>query len=179
MKHSLRYFGDPVLRKIASPVPEVNHEVKEFVKELIHLMDEHNGIGLAATQIGKLWRVFVIRLEFIGENGEFQKGQPKVFINPKLSNPSEEMEIMNEGCLSLPKIFVDVPRPTSIQVEALDENGKSFSQKFKGFTARQIMHENDHLNGTLIIDRCSSAQKSEAKPFLAALKKKYKKESLL
>ncbi len=179
MKHKLCYFGNPILRKIASPVQKVNREIEEFVQTLITMMDEHNGIGLAATQVGEPLRVFVIRLEFIGENGEFVKGHPKVFINPKLSDPSEETEIMNEGCLSLPKIFVDVERPKSIHVEALDEKGNLFSERFEGFTARQIMHENDHLNGTLIIDRCPANQKAEAKPFLAALKKKYKKETLL
>ncbi len=77
---------------------------------------------------------------------------------------------MNEGCLSIPKIFLDVPRPVSIEVEALDEEGNPFQEKLEGFTARQVMHENDHLNGTLIIDRCPKKQKKEVEPFLSKLK---------
>jgi peptide deformylase len=174
---SLCYYGNPVLRKQASPVKEVTPEIQKFISDMIETMDDHNGIGLAATQVGVLLRIFVIRKEFIGDNGEFLKGVSQVFINPEVSEPSDDMEIMNEGCLSLPKIFVDVPRPQSIKIKALDIDGKPFEDTITGFTARQIMHENDHLNGKLIIDRCPPEQKKEVQHLLTQLKKNHKNRS--
>ena len=170
----LRYYSDPILRKISTPVKEITIEIKKFIDDLIESMDAHNGIGLAAPQVGRLLRIFVVRLEFIAPNGEFIKGKPKVYINPKITDPSKESDILSEGCLSLPGIHVDVARPLKIHVQAMDIDGNTFEEELEGFVARQVMHENDHLNGTLIIDRCSKEQKKEADPFLQKIKKAYK-----
>lgn len=170
----MRYYGDPILRKIASPVKRVTKDIEKLVDDMIETMDAYQGIGIAAPQVGHLLRIFIIRLEWLNDKGEFVQGIPKAYINPKIITPDKKLKIMSEGCLSLPKIHVDVSRPISIQIEALDKQGNPIKEELHDFTARQFMHENDHLNGTLIIDRCPKEQRKEHELMLRDLKKQYK-----
>lgn len=174
MKLPIRYYGDPVLRKRCAPVKEITDEIRKFVDDLIETMNLANGVGLAASQVGKLLKIFVIRQPEAGPNGEINFGKPLVFINPELSEPAEEQTILQEGCLSFPELHIEVIRPQGIHVKYMDLEGKTHEETIAGFKARMIMHENDHLNGVLFIDRMDPSKKKLVGPLLKKLKKKYK-----
>jgi peptide deformylase len=167
----LRYLGDPLLRQRSKEVNEITQEIKDFVKEMIDfLYQTPTGCGLAAPQVGRLSRIFIIRPEIKDKEGKAILGPAEVYINPKISNPSDELEITQEGCLSIPGVYVDVIRPCSIHVEALNIDGEKFSKEVHGFNAVEIMHENDHLNGKLFIDRVSKKDKVLVDPLLRKIK---------
>lgn len=175
MKRPLVYYGNPLLRKKSVKVEKINDEIKTLVKDMIETMDANNGVGLAAIQVGEPWRVIVIRPEIENESGKIMLGEPEVYINPVLSNPSSETNIFSEGCLSIPGIHREVERPKSIHVEAMDLEGNKISEDFEGFKAVEIMHENDHLNGVLFVDRLSKENRKKIEPYLKEIKKKYNK----
>ena len=154
-------------------VEEVTDEIRDLVKLMHKKMVEWHGQGLAAPQVGKLLRLFVVCMGDYNELGQYVLGPLQVFINPKLSEPSEEEWVYDEGCLSVPKILVPVYRPETVHVEWTDENGEQHSQRFEGHLARCIMHENDHLNGVLHVDRASKRYRKEMEGRLKSLKKKY------
>ncbi len=168
----MRYYGDPILRKQAAKIKEVTPEIRQLAQDMIETMDAYKGIGLAANQIGKLLRIFVIRIEEMKEDGEFVPGEAKVYINPRLSHPAKETNSFLEGCLSFPGIHIEVNRPNRILVEAMNLEGRVFSEELDGFNARVVMHENDHINGTLYIDRCSKEERKRIEPKLRELKKR-------
>lgn len=167
------YYNNPILRKKCKPVPKITDEIKRLVQDMIETMDASNGIGLAAPQVGRDLAIFVMREDNYTDDGELILGDVKVFINPKLSNPSSQKNTHSEGCLSLPGLHIDIDRPNSIYVEAIDLEGNAISQEFTDYTARVIMHENDHLNGVLFIDRISKNMKKKIEPALRAIKEKY------
>ena len=176
----LVYWDNPWLRKKAEPYTELTDEVKLFVKKMIHMMTDGKlatptsiPVGLASTQVESDYRLFIV-CPYLGDEQGGRYGPPKVFINPKLSDPSPEMEIADEGCLSFPQFYIPVPRPVSITVEAQDEHGRSFKERLSGYYARQVMHENDHLNGVVFIDRISKNLKKRLKRDLEEIKKRYK-----
>lgn len=171
----LCYYGNPILRKKAQPVEKITDEIRQFVQDMVETMDALHGIGLAATQVGKLLRIIIIRpVEFIEGDEKPRIGEVEVFINPKLSAPSEQIELDSEGCLSIPKLHADIERPVKIHVEALDLDGKTFFKDYVGFVAREVMHENDHLNGRLFIDLIRDKQvKKDIEPILKEIKEKY------
>lgn len=177
MIHKLRYYGDPILRKKTKEVAEVNEEIRTLARDMIETMLHYNGIGLAAPQIGFLFRIYVSNVEFEDEKGEVHIGEPRVYINPVFSNPSEAMVERSEGCLSIPKLYVPVARPLSIDVEALDIDGKPFKRECYGYLARNMMHENDHLNGVLFIDRVKGKRRTLLEPDLRRIKQQYYKSS--
>lgn len=168
------FYGDPVLRKRCQPVEKITKEIRDLVEEMIKTMDEYKGIGLAASQVGKLLQIFVCRKEEKKPDGTTFLSGPLVYINPKLSNPSEEMEAFQEGCLSLPALLVEVQRPISIDIEYMDLDGKLHEERVHDFHARVLMHENDHLHGRLHFDRASKEEKKRITSALKAIKKKYK-----
>jgi peptide deformylase len=173
----LKYYGDSVLRKKCLPIQKITEEIRQFAFDLIETMDKaHNGIGLAASQVGKLIRMFVIREPSIGAQGDLEFGDPVVYINPVLSEPSENEIILLEGCLSFPKFHVNVARPEKIHVEYTDLEGNRHEEEAVGFKARMIMHENDHLNGVLFIDRMDPAERKLVEPILSRLKKNLKRK---
>lgn len=176
MKLPLHYFGDPILRTKAQEVVEITPEIVQLANDMIEAMIDHNGVGLAAPQIGKLIRLYVFRDEVLDEHGEYQLGPPHVVINPILSSPSEEMEEMVEGCLSIPNVQVPVLRPKQIHIRYQNLQGKVIEQVLNGFLARVNMHENDHLNGVLHIDRTSPEERRRVEPFLKRLKQKFSKK---
>lgn len=146
-KLSIVLFPHPSLRRLAKPIRKVDARLKDFVSQMFDLMYEHNGVGLAATQVALPVRLFVMNPA--GKRGE---GEEFVFINPVISRPrgNEEAE---EGCLSLPRIHGNVIRSKTIRVTAFDIAGREINQDFKGFPARIIQHETDHLDGVIFLDR--------------------------
>jgi len=169
----LIYYGNNLLRTRSGKVKQIDPEIKQLCFDMIETMDANNGVGLAAIQVGKPFRIIVIRPVLETENGESYLGDAEIYINPVLSNPSENTEILSEGCLSIPKLHFDVERPVSIHIEALDINGDKISKEIIGFKAREIMHENDHLNGVLFIDRLSAKKRKEIEPALKEIKEKF------
>jgi peptide deformylase len=150
----VRTFGDPVLRMKARTVEEFDDRLREEVRWMGRLMTEGMGIGLAATQIGAVRRILVYRVEL---------GSPvNALINPVLEWSSKQDEWMEEGCLSLPGVHVDVERPIHVRVRAQDELGEPVLLEASGLEARVVQHELDHLDGTLILDRAPRDQRKEA-----------------
>ncbi|MCR5521019.1 MAG: peptide deformylase [Lachnospiraceae bacterium] len=141
----IRIQGDPILNKVSKPVTEVNDRIRELIDDMLDTMYEANGVGLAAPQIGILKRIFVID---VSEEGD----EPRVFINPKIIKTSGS-QTGDEGCLSVPGKTATVTRPGYVLVEAYDENMNKFSLEGEELLARAILHENDHLDGHLYVEK--------------------------
>ncbi|MCX7834733.1 MAG: peptide deformylase [bacterium] len=152
-------YGSEVLRKKAEPVIQFDDELRKFIKDMKETMIQYNGAGLAAPQVGVLKQLFVAG---IPENYEDENSpiQWYVFINPKITYYSKEVETINEGCLSFPDLFFPVTRSSRVTVEFQDEFGVKNVMDAEGFLARVIQHETDHLNGILYIDRISPLKRS-------------------
>jgi peptide deformylase len=165
------YYDDPVLRKHCTPIKEITEEIRTLAQNMIETMDKSNGCGLAAPQIGHAIRLFVCRSYIHGDNGTWTLSPPKIYINPKLSSPGKRMLLDTEGCLSFPKLRLEIERPDSIIVEALDIHGKPFQEELEGYNARIRMHENDHINGVLFIDRVDAQTRKKIDPLLREMKK--------
>ncbi len=174
MEPKIRIYGDPVLRKKCEPVVEITPEIKKLIETMVTMVQsKSNRIGLSAIQIGVLYRIFVILIPKENEHGDYDFTDPKVYINPKITIQGDEYITMTEACLSLPHLQGEVTRPYRISIEALDENGTLFTQELSDFYARMIMHENDHLNGVLFIDRMAKRHRKALEPMLRKLKEKY------
>lgn len=173
MKLPICYYGNPILRKKARSVHEITPEIVQLSESMIETMIALNGVGLAAPQVGQLLRLYVFRDEQLDESGHYILGPPQVAINPLLSKPSEEFEEMVEGCLSIPGVHVKVMRPKKIHIVYLNLEGKHIEQELVGFLARVNMHENDHLNGVLHIDRASPKDRKACEPILQKIKKEH------
>jgi peptide deformylase len=137
-------YGDPVLRKRAKPVKRIDKEVRRFLDEMAEALEEEEGLGLAAPQVGVPLRLVVCRVE-----EEVQR-----LVNPRLVWQSGERVSEVEGCLSLPGLRAEVERPAAVRVSALDEKGKKVSLAAEGLLARCLCHEADHLSGRLFVDLC-------------------------
>ena len=147
-------FGDPVLKSVASPVTDFGEPLRAEVGRMIGVMHDGMGVGLAATQLGILRRVLV-----------FQAGadaEPSTLINPEVDWLSDELALAEEGCLSLPRVSVDVERPLHARVRGLDLGGELITIEASGLEARVLQHEIDHLNGVLILDRTEREQRRGA-----------------
>lgn len=169
MIRSVLCYNDPRLRAKAKPILEITDRERELAQDLIDTMRARHGVGLAATQIGEMVRMYVICDEIVNAEGETQLAPPEVLINPKLSHPSPKAERASEGCLSLPGLYLEVSRPESIQIVYHTLEGKVVEERPRGFRARVMMHENDHLNGVLIIDRVDSKERKRIAPLLRAM----------
>ena len=150
----VRKYGDPVLRTRARSVEVFDAALADEVRRMGELMDDALGIGLAATQLGVMHRVLVYRVD--------QDAQLGVLINPEIEWRGDEVETLEEGCLSLPGVGVEVERPVHVRVTARDETGAPLVVEASGLEARVIQHEVDHLDGVLILDRTSRDQRKEA-----------------
>ena len=150
----VRKFGDPVLRSKARPIEVFDDALRDEISGMAALMHDSMGIGLAATQVGTLHRVLVYRVE--------HDSPINALINPELEWSGREKETMEEGCLSLPGVHVDVERPVDVRVRAQDPRGKPIVIEASGLEARVIQHEMDHLDGVLIVDRAPRDQRKEA-----------------
>jgi peptide deformylase len=167
------HYGHSVLRKHCKPIEEITDEIRQLALDMIETMDKTNGIGLAAPQVGHPIRMFVCRNYIFGEDGNWTLSEPKVYINPKLSSPSDRILTDTEGCLSFPKLRLEIDRPDGIIVEALDIHGNPFREEVEGYNARVRMHENDHINGVLFIDRVDANTRKKIDPLLREIKKNY------
>jgi peptide deformylase len=150
----IRQFGDPVLRTKARPIERFDDALREEVQRMGDLMDDAIGVGLAATQVGVVHRLLVYRIA--------QDAQLAALVNPEIEWSGRETESMEEGCLSLPRVLVDVDRPIHVRVRARNEYGEPILIEASGLEARVIQHEIDHLDGVLILDRTSREQRKEA-----------------
>jgi peptide deformylase len=150
----VRKYGDPVLRSRALNVDRFDERLVEEVKRMGQLMHDSLGIGLAATQVGVMHRLLVYRVE--------QDAAVAALVNPVIEWSSGDAEYMEEGCLSLPGVLVDVERPIHVRVRGQDERGDGLVIEASGLEARVIQHEIDHLDGVLILDRTSRDQRKQA-----------------
>jgi peptide deformylase len=147
-------FGDPVLKSKASPVAEFGPGLRADVDRMIAIMRDGMGVGLAATQVGLLRRVLV-----------FQAGpdsEPTGLINPMVEWLADEVVVAEEGCLSLPRVAMDVERPLHARVGGFDVEGEPLTIEASGLEARVLQHEMDHLDGVLILDRAPRDQRKAA-----------------
>jgi peptide deformylase len=168
----IRLYGDPILRTHCRPVVQITDEIRRLARDMIETMDKNEGIGLAAPQVGHPIRLFVLRNYIPTEDGHWTLSDPKVYINPILSSPGESTLSDTEGCLSLPGLRLEVIRPDRITIEATDLDGNTFIEEVEGYNARVRMHENDHINGVLFIDRVDVNTRKRVDPLLKAIKKK-------
>jgi peptide deformylase len=151
-RKDIRVIGDPVLREHAHEVTEFDRSLRKFAKRMIRTMHDAPGVGLAAPQVGVLQRLLVYDVE----------DDPRVLVNPVLDGFSDETEEADEGCLSVPGVTMPVERPVSVRVRGVDEYGEPVDFRAEGFEARVIQHENDHLDGVLIVDRTSRSARAAA-----------------
>jgi peptide deformylase len=150
----IRQYPDPVLRMHARPVESFDDDLRRLAERMTLLMVDANGVGLAATQVGVLRRLFVVRAR--------DEEEATAVVNPELVECGEELEADEEGCLSLQGVLVPVERPVSVTVEAVDLAGKEIRLRLEGYEARVAQHELDHLNGVLILDRTTEEARREA-----------------
>ncbi|MGX8681448.1 MAG: peptide deformylase [Spirochaetales bacterium] len=145
-------LGEEVLREKCTPVTEFDDALRILIQAMYETMEEADGIGLAAPQVGVDKRFFVVGLP---------DGTKKEFINPQITGTSVETSPYEEGCLSLPNVYHEVIRPSKVIISAQDMNGNPFTLKASGLMARVIQHEYDHLDGVLFIDHLSDEEKSK------------------
>jgi peptide deformylase len=150
----VRTYGDPVLRTKARPIERFDAALAAEARRMGQIMHDSIGIGLAATQIGVLHRLLVYRVE--------PDAPIAVVVNPEIEWASDDVEVLDEGCLSLPRVLVDVERPVHVRVRARDETGASQLIEASGLEARVLQHEIDHLDGVLILDRTTREQRKQA-----------------
>ena len=158
-------YGSKVLRRVADPVERIDGEVKGLVQDLFDSLEEAEGVGLAAPQIGVSKRVIVVDVS--AQEGD---RPPLGLINPRIVN-SSGMAIAEEGCLSIPELYGDVSRYTSIEVESTDVNGETYRFEAEGFYARVLQHEIDHLDGKLFVDYLPALKRQLMLGALKRLKK--------
>lgn len=171
----LTYYGNPILRKKAAAIPVITDEIRALANDLVETMHHtKNGIGLAAPQVNHSLAIFVV--QFPDENNEeeaYAPGEIEFFINPKILEVSDEKWLHSEGCLSIPALYRDVERPLKIKIQYQNLDGEVLIKDFEGYKARMILHENDHLNGVLFIDRLTPKERKSIENELRAIKKKY------
>ena len=168
---------DPLLKQVSRPVEKFDAELNTLVADMFETMYDAPGIGLAAIQVGVPLRLLVIDLQPEDEDAEPEvctahggdahthrpiRREPQVFVNPEISEPSEELGIYNEGCLSVPEIYAEVERPTSVRARWQDLEGNWHDERIDGFLATVLQHEMDHLEGIVFIDRISRLKRQMA-----------------
>jgi peptide deformylase len=176
---------DPRLKQVSKPVETFDAELKTLVEDMFETMYDAPGIGLAAIQVGVPLRVLVIDLQPEDEDAEPEacdhdghdhvhyptKKEPRVFINPEILDPSDEIATYKEGCLSVPEIFADVDRPTRCRARWQDLDGNTHEEDMDGLLATCLQHEMDHLEGILFIDHLSRLKRGMALKKLEKLRK--------
>ena len=152
MAHEIRTFGDPVLKSDAAPVTDIDGRVVRLVEEMFDTLDHSNGgIALAAPQIGIQKQIFVWDLD----------GERRVIFNPEIVEASGEW-VYDEGCLSIPGLFVEMVRPRHVLLRGVDLDGEIVEREASDLEARMYQHELDHLHGVLMFDRMPTDQRAEA-----------------
>ncbi len=153
-------YPHPTLRRKSKPVKRVDAQLRAVIEEMFELMYQARGVGLAANQVGIPLRFFIINTE-----GDPEKGEPRVFINPVITQPKGFSEA-EEGCLSIPGLYGDVVRPKQVRINAYDLAGNEINEEVTGLLARAAQHELDHLDGVLFIDRLNETGKLAARDAL-------------
>ncbi len=159
------FYPDPRLRKVAEPVKDFDENLVALTNRMFELMREEQGVGLAAPQVGVNLRLFVM-------NADGKPESDRVVANPQLLD-ADGNEVGEEGCLSLPKIRANVERAVKLTLKAQDVTGKPFEETAEGFVARVWQHENDHLNGVMLIDRMGFTARMSVKKKLKDLEADY------
>ena len=154
----------PVLKKPAEPVAAVTDEIRTLIKDMFETMYATRGIGLAAPQVGHSLRVLVMDVEQTGDRAEDHEppptpGKPIAVINPEIVWSSDEQNVYEEGCLSIPDQYAEIERPEKVRVKYLDENGQPQEMEADGLLATCVQHEIDHLDGVLFVDHLSSLKR--------------------
>jgi peptide deformylase len=178
-------YGEPVLRKKGAKIESITPDIKKLIADMFETMYAYKGVGLAAQQIGVALQLTVIdvrgvtdrpsTLELDGKSADVEAFMPLVLINPEVK-PVGEPVAGPEGCLSFPEIYADVTRPESVDVKALDKDGKPFAFRCGGLLARAVQHETDHLHGILFIDRMEKKDKEALRDELDMLQADTKAE---
>jgi len=153
-------IGHPTLRKKTEEIGPDYPGLKDLIDNMFETMYASKGVGLAAPQVNKSIRLFIVDARPYAEDDLCAKDFVKVFINPKIIQETGEMWVFNEGCLSVPGINEDVSRRSEVELEYMDENFVSHREVFKGIAGRVIQHEYDHLEGVLFVDRLSPLKKT-------------------
>lgn len=148
----IRQYGDPALRMRAQEVAEIDDDLRRLATQMTELMHDAQGVGLAATQVGIVRRLFVCTLD----------GNDLAVVNPVLAKAGRATEVDDEGCLSLGQVRVPVERPTEVTLEGTGLDGEPLRLELEGMDARVVQHELDHLDGTLIVDRTDPESRREA-----------------
>jgi peptide deformylase len=178
-------FGTPVLRQKGAKIESITPEITKLIADMFETMEENNGVGLAAQQVGVAKQLTVIDVrevkdrpswvEIGGKPADVDEIMPLVLINPEVTPASEPVK-GSEGCLSFPEIYAEISRPESVDVSALNAKGKPITFRCGGLLARAVQHETDHLNGLLFIDRMEKKVKMELQPELDDLQAQTKAE---
>jgi peptide deformylase len=176
MQYDIRIYGDPVLREKARRIERVDDDLRKLAADMIETMRAREGVGLAAQQIGETRAICVVEVPENYDkdpNGERMNpgvAMPMILINPEIGEPSDDTDLHEEGCLSFPEIRANIVRPFSISLRYTDEQGQVRTLQPRGFLARVIQHEVDHLNGVLFIDRMSAPKRFAIKGKLRKMK---------
>jgi peptide deformylase len=171
MTYPIVIYGHPILRKIAVDIDKNYPYLDKLIKDMFETMYKSEGMGLAAPQIGKSIRLFVIDGEPMAEDEPELANFKKVFLNANIKIRSGDLEPLSEGCLSIPRLREEVSRESHIRIEYYDENWQFHDDIFNGYKARIIQHEYDHLDGILFTDRVSPLKKRLLKGKLNAISK--------
>lgn len=148
----IAYYPDPILLKKAERVNYIDDSLRQLVRDMVETMHANRGIGLAAPQVFHSLNLFVSCVPYQNSEGRWFRGRNRVFINPEMISSGPETQITEEGCISIPNVPVKVQRPQTIRIQATDLTGNRFEDTFEGLFAANFLHENDHLNGILILD---------------------------
>jgi peptide deformylase len=157
-------LGSELLRQKAKKIEKIDSETADIVNQMLEILKRDKGVGLAGPQIGYLKRIFVVHV-----NNDIER----VFINPSILETSHETSKIEEGCLSIPGIYANVIRSEAVKIQAWNEKGKPFTLEADGILARVILHEYDHLEGTLFLDRLPENKRDK---LIAKFEKKNRRE---
>ena len=167
---------------------KITDEVKEVASEMIEVMRKHDGVGLAAPQVGINWKLIVISLpiEYLQDNSAISPGEalllpqmPVILVNPEITFLSEEVGTAEEGCLSIPEVYAPVTRPLGATLKSQTLSGETINIECGGFLARVLLHEIDHLEGKLFVDRVEPEDYKEIEGKLRKLKKRLTKKGFV
>jgi len=167
---SLTLYPDPLLRQVAEPVTAFDEELRELVAAMHERMHKSKGVGLAAPQVGLKRRILVLN-----PTGEPQDGL--TLVNPTIVSRNGQPTLFDEGCLSFPGIYAEIRRPERCSVRAYDVEGRAIEAEHSGFVSRILQHEYDHLEGVLLVDRMSPADKLRNRAALEELVARYKRSA--
>lgn len=170
LEFRLTLYPEPVLRRVATPVAAFDDELRATVRAMFDLMYASNGVGLAGPQVGLQQRILVLN-----PTGDVAKAdQELALVNVQIVDRMGDETLYEEGCLSFPGIYAEVKRPARCRVHAFSPNGELIDREYSDFTSRIIQHEYDHLEGVLLVDRMSPADKQRHKAALQTLVDKYR-----